>query len=568
MKFITKIFIGNWSIVLLILALFSVNIVTSIWHSRIDLTNEKRFTLSDATKTVLKKIEEPIHIEILLKGDLPSGFKKLGLASEDVLREFKEIAGANFSFQFVSPNERIENSNSSYADSVLSLGYYPINMTSQIKDGEEQRVLFPIALIHYNGKLMPVELYKGKTPIISFQELSSAESLLEYNLISGIAKLIQKEKPIIGYAIGNGEPTDMSVYDLSELTLQPDYNLQLINIAQQSFINPDCQVLLLVKPSMMFTDAEKLKIDQYIMHGGKVIFFLDRLNAEMDSLQIKNEVIAYDRDLNLNDLLFRYGVRINPDLLMDLQCDYLPFDVNGNGQFEFLPWNYFPVLESSNNHPINKNLGFVSARFPNTIDTIEVEGIKKTVILNSSVNSRKISSPALISGRENVAAPEDDKFKAMHLPVAVLLEGKFRSLFANRLTNDLKDSLSKSGMSFVAASLSENKIMVVSDGDIVLNSFIKGNQPIAMGMNPFTYGTQREFPFANKSFLTNSIEYCINENGISEVKSKDYVIRLLDTKKVNQMKSSWQIMVIGIPVLIVVLFGIIFQLIRKRKFSS
>jgi gliding-associated putative ABC transporter substrate-binding component GldG len=371
----------------------------------------------------------------------------------------------------------------------------------------------------------------------------------------------------VGYAMGNDEPMDIRVYDLAEKALQESYDLQLINLNKQPFVAPEFKSLIIVKPTLRFSDAEKLKIDQYIMNGGKVLFFIDRLNAEMDSLQIKNEVIAYDRDLNLNDLLFTYGVRINPSLVMDLQCDYLPFDVNGNRQFDFLPWNYFPVLESSNNHPINKNLGYVAARFANAMDTIEVPGIKKTVLLHSSVNGRVIASPALISGKENVTAPEDDKFKTSNIPVVVLLEGKFHSLFANHLTNDLRDSLQMNQQTFVTDCINDNKVLVASDGDLVLNAVVKGNQPLPMGANPFTYGSQRAFPFANKTFFINALEYMINENGLSEAKDKDYLVRLLDSKRINEAKTFWQLINILLPILIVMIFASVFLFIRKRKYT-
>jgi gliding-associated putative ABC transporter substrate-binding component GldG len=373
---------------------------------------------------------------------------------------------------------------------------------------------------------------------------------------------------MIGYANGNGEPMDYSIYDLVENYLNIDYQLSLFNINKQPFVPAAFKVLVMVKPTVPFTEQAKMKLDQYVMNGGKLLLFQDRLDAEMDSLQIKNEVIAYDRQLELNDLLFRYGVRMNTDLLMDLQCDYLPFDVNGNGQFELLPWNYFPVLESKSNHPINKNVGFVSARFANSIDTVEAEGIKKTILLSSSANARKIATPARISGEENVAAAENEKYKTAAIPVAVLLEGKFTSLFANRSSQAMRDSIEAYGGNFLPQCLADNKIIVVSDGDIVLNSVIKGGQPIPMGMNPYTYGTQRAFPFANKDFVQNCLEYLINENGLSEAKAKDYVVRLLDTKKVNEQKTMWQVINIAVPVLLVILFALVFQWIRRKKYSK
>lgn len=567
-KAFNKIWSSPFWLLIILIILFGVNWAASVWHTRLDFTNEKRFTISNASKQLLKNIKAPIQVDVFLKGDYPSGFKKLSSSTEDLLQEFKEIAGKNFQYNFISPEEMVEGTEVSYADTLSAMGLFPINLTSQLKEGQQQQFVYPVALVHYNEQVLPVILYQGKTPIINFQELNSAEALLEYKIANAISKISQTEKTSIGYANGNGEPMDYSIYDLVENNLNIDYKLSLFNINKQPFIPLDFKVLLMVKPTQPFTEDAKLKLDQYVMNGGKILMFIDRLNAEMDSLQIKNEVIAYDRGLELNDIMFKYGVRLNADLVMDLQCDYLPFDVNGNGQFDLLPWNYFPVLESKSNHPINKNLGFVSGRFVNSIDTVEAEGIKKTILLSSSANARRIATPALISGKENVAAPEDEKFRNPNIPVAVLLEGKFTSLYANRTSQAMRDSIAAYGGSFLPQSLTDNKMIIVADGDIVLNSVVKGNQPIPMGMNPYTFGTQREFPFANKDFLQNCIDYLINENNLSEAKGKDYVVRLLDTKKVKEEKTFWQVINIAIPVLLVILFAIIFQWLRKRKYSK
>jgi gliding-associated putative ABC transporter substrate-binding component GldG len=553
---------------MLLLLLLGINWAASIWHTRIDFTNENRFTLSNASKTLLKELKAPIEVDVFLKGNYPSGFKKLSASTADMLQEFREIAGNNIQYNFISPEEEMEGAGVTYGDTLTGLGLYPINLTSQVKEGQTQQFVYPFALVHYNDRTIPVTLYQGKTPLINNQELNSSEALLEYRLANAISKATQEAPAMIGYANGNGEPMDYSIYDLVENYLNIDYQLSLFNINKQPFVPAAFKVLVMVKPTVPFTEQAKMKLDQYVMNGGKLLLFQDRLDAEMDSLQIKNEVIAYDRQLELNDLLFRYGVRMNTDLLMDLQCDYLPFDVNGNGQFELLPWNYFPVLESKSNHPINKNVGFVSARFANSIDTVEAEGIKKTILLSSSANARKIATPARISGEENVAAAENEKYKTAAIPVAVLLEGKFTSLFANRSSQAMRDSIEAYGGNFLPQCLADNKIIVVSDGDIVLNSVIKGGQPIPMGMNPYTYGTQRAFPFANKDFVQNCLEYLINENGLSEAKAKDYVVRLLDTKKVNEQKTMWQVINIAVPVLLVILFALVFQWIRRKKYSK
>ncbi|HMT95247.1 MAG TPA: gliding motility-associated ABC transporter substrate-binding protein GldG [Ferruginibacter sp.] len=563
---IKKIFSSKLGLPVMIILLAGINWAASVWHSRIDLTNENRFTLSDASVKLLRKLNEPVTVEVFLKGHYPSGFRKLSASTQDVLREFKEVAGTKIQYRFISPDETLPGTSVKYGDTLAGIGLFPINLTSQVEQGQQQQFVYPFALVHYKEKSIPVTLYQGKTPLINFQELSGAEALLEYNFINAISKVTQLTKPTVAYAMGNGEPNDIRIYDLMERYLKADYDLQACNLVDDPFIPGDFKVLLVVKPTLPFTEAQKLKLDQYVMNGGKILWFIDRLNAEMDSLQLKNEVIAYDRDLQLNDLFFKYGVRQNADLVMDLQCDYLPFDVNGNGQFEFLPWNYFPVFEGNNNHPINKNLGFVVGRFVNSIDTVEAEGISKTILLSSSANSRTISTPALISGKENVNAPEDAKFNKTHIPVAVLLEGKFISLYRNRLSQAMRDSLARYDQPYLPQNVSGTKMIVVSDGDMVLNSVFKNN-PLPMGANPFTYGSQRDIPFANGNFLENCMEYLVNENNLMEAKSKEYVVRLLDSKKVKQEKTTLQIINIIVPVLTVILFALLFGWLRKRKYS-
>lgn len=547
--------------------LVAINWLASMFHARIDLTNEKRFTLSSPTKKILRQLDDVVEIKVFLKGEFPSGFKKLANSTSETLQEFREVAGNKLRYDFVSPEEDMDGTNVKWGDTLSALGLYPINLKSQLKSGEKQQLVFPVALVRYKGQVMPLRLYNG-IPNISRQEINSAEAMMEFEFANAISKLSNPVKPMLAYATGNGEPQVGSYvnYDLVENVLRPDYNLFTFNLATQPLVPDTFKVMLIVKPTQAFTDQEKLKIDQFVMRGGKLLMFVDKLEAEMDSLRIKNEVIAYDRGLELNDLLFRYGIRVNNDLVMDLQSDRLPFDVNGNGQYEFLSWNYFPVFSSRSNHPINKNLGFVSGKFVNSIDTVEAEGIKKTVLLSSSINARKIGTPALISGKENVNAPEDEKFTTKNIPVAVLLEGKFTSLFRNRLSKEMSDSLSAYGATYLSNNLYDNKIIVVADGDMVLNSMSQG-QPLSMGMNPFTVGSQHEYQFANRDFLQNCLDYLVNPSGLAEVKAKDYKLRLLDPKKMEAQRGMWQFINIAVPILLVFLFAVIYQFLRKRKYT-
>jgi gliding-associated putative ABC transporter substrate-binding component GldG len=568
MKLINKIWKSAFWLPIVIIALVVINWLASMYHARVDFTDEKRFTLSTPTKKVLKNLDDEVTVNVFLKGEFPSGFKKLANSTGEILNEFKEIAGSKLKFNFISPEDEMPGTLIKWGDTLSALGLYPINLKSQLKSGEQQQLVYPVALIKYKDKVEPIRLYNG-LPNINRSEINSAEALLEFTLINGIYKLSNQNKPMIAYSIGNGEPPVGSypTYDLVENVLRPDYNLFTFNLNTQPLIPDTFKLLLIVKPTQPFSSEEKLKIDQFVMRGGKLLLFEDKLEAEMDSLRIKNEVVAYDRGLQLDDLLFKYGVRVNSDLVMDLESDKLPFDVNGNGQYEFLTWNYFPVFASKSNHVINKNLGFISGKFVNSIDTVEAEGIKKTVLLSSSPNARIMATPALISGKENVNAPENEKFKKADIPVAVLLEGKFQSLYTNRLPQSMNDSLIKYGAAFQSQCITDNKCIIVSDGDMVLNAMQK-NEPLPMGINPFTFGSQYQYQFANKDFLQNCLDYLINPSGLSEAKAKDYTLRLLDTKKLEEQKTIWQLINIAAPILLVFIFAVIYQWRRKRKYTK
>ena len=556
----------KWWLLIIIVAIVLINYLASVFHKRIDLTNEKRFTISNPVKKILKNIDQKMEINIFLRGDIPAGFKKLSVSAQELLQEFKEYSNGNIHYKIISADEKIPGTEKTYADTLSSLGIVPINLKVQLKEGEQSQYIYPAALVNYQNKLQPVDLYSGSSTFITAPELNSAEALLEFNFADAIEEIIENKKPMVAYAVGNGEPIGPNVYDLVENVLKKNYNLFMMDLAKEPVIPDTFKLLILVKPTLTFSNAEKLKMDQYVMHGGKLLCFIDRLEAETDSLQIKNQVIAYDRNLDLQDLFFKYGIRINPDLLMDLQCDFLPFSVNGKDQFEFLHWNYFPLFESKQNSVINKNLGLVAGRFVNTIDTVSSPGIKKTILLNSSSNSRTIETPALISGEENRNAAVDAAFNKRNLITGVLLEGKFTSLFENRVSRDQIDSLNFYGSPFQSENINENKMIIVSDGDIVLNKVYKG-QLLPMGVNSYTVGTQYEYQFANRQFVDNCIEYLVNNSGLSEAKSKDYKLRLLDHKKTNDQRGFWEMLNLLLPVFLVLIFGIIYQWWRKRKYA-
>ena len=565
-SFLKKNRIKKWWLPGAIIIFIAVNFFASVVHKRVDLTDEKRFTISSPVKKILQNLRDEVRINIFLKGDLPAGFKNLSKSAEELLQEFKEEAAGRISYNFISPDDVMPGTSRTYADTLTSLGIVPINLKVQLKAGEQSQYVYPAALVQYKDTIVALNLYSGTQTIITPPELNSAEALLEYKFAYAIYKAAQDHKPMIAYSVGNGEPTGNNVYDLVENVLKKNYSLFTINISKEPVIPDTFRLLMIVKPTLSFTEEEKLKIDQYVMRGGKVIWFIDRLQAEMDSLQVKNQVVAYDRNLNLEDLLFKYGVRINPDLIMDLQSDFLPFSTNGKNQFNFLHWNYFPLFESKQNSVINKNIGLVAGRFVNSIDTVSAPGIKKIILLSSSVNSRTIETPAIISGNENRNAPEDDAFKSKDIPAAVLLEGKFSSLYRNRVSQASMDSLAQFGTPFLTQCVTDNKMIVVADGDIVLNGIFQ-EKPLPMGVNSYTVETQYEYPFANKEFVENCLEYLINNAGLSEARAKDYTLRLLDSKKVAEQKTMWQVINLALPVLLIIIFGLIYNWWRKKKYT-
>ncbi|MGB3004873.1 MAG: gliding motility-associated ABC transporter substrate-binding protein GldG [Chitinophagaceae bacterium] len=564
-----------WWLILLVF-LVTVNFLGAAFHARIDLTKEKRYTLSKVTKDLLKNLDDEVQIDVFLKGEFPAGFRKLANTTEEFLRLMKDRNGAEIQYRYISPQDEMTGTNKSYGDSLVSLGAIPINLTVQKKAGESSNIIFPVALMSYKGNQSLVNLYTGANGRISQDEINSAEAMMEYQFAKTLDGLMNTEKPHVAYSVGNGEPTDAHTYGI-QAALSKDYKLGIFDLNKHSQISTDANdptridVFISVKPTIQFTEEEKLKLDQFVMRGGKVLLFIDNLIAEQDSLRFDKETIAFDRNLNLTDLLFKYGLRINTDLVMDLQCDFMPFVVGGNAdnpQFEFLKWNYYPLFESKGNHTINKNTGLIAGRFTNSIDTIAAAGIKKTILLSSSANSRTISTPALISINENKNVPEDIKFNKKEIPVAMLLEGKFSSLFRNRMSKSLLDTLAAAGVPYMDRGEADSKIIVVADGDIVLNDMSPKEGPLPMGMNFFTLGSQYEYQFANRDFLLNSLEYLVNKPGIIETRNKDIVLRLLDAQKVKAQKSTWQIINIALPVLLIILFGWVYQQLRKQRYKG
>ncbi len=573
-----KILASKFWLPALLLILFVFNYLASTFHARVDLTKEKRYTLSKASKDLLKNLDDIVQVDVFLKGEFPSGFRKLAKSSAEFLGLMKERNSSRFHYRFISPLDEMPGTTIIYGDSLIGMGAVPINLTVQKKAGESSNIIFPVAVMHYKGKQSLVNLYPGASGRISQEEINSAEALMEYQFVKSLDKLTQTKKYGVAYATGHGEPVDSRSFDLVQ-TLKQDYEFGMLNLRTQPKIPDGVDVLMIVKPTGQFTEEEKIKIDQYVMRGGKLVCFIDNLIAEQDSLSYKTETIAFDRNLNLTDLFFKYGCRINTDLVMDLQCDVIPMVVGGtmdNPQFECLHWNYFPLFSPSGKKILNNSVGYISGRFVNSIDSIQATGIQKTILLASSPNSRSIRTPALISLNENKNVPEDEKFRQSGIPVAMLLQGKFSSLYRNRISQAQKDSLTAHGINYQSESVSDNKIIVVGDGDMVLNDLTPDAGPLPMGWNKYTYREYQNqtecgkafIPVSNREFLLNCIEYLINNPAISETRNKDIVLRLLDSQKVKKQKATWQFINIALPVIAILLSGFIYQQIRKRKYAA
>ena len=565
--------------------LVAVIYASNAWlHYSIDLTAEKRYSLSDATKKLLdKKLDSTITIEVFLTGDLPADYKKLNIATAEILETFASNAAGTIRVSFTEPGTNIvdEDAKVKFFDSLSAMGvvFERTAITESIEKSSSQLIV-PSALVRYGDRPpVAVDLRSSQKVFTSYNVIeavepkedkeatrNAAEALLEYKFAAAIDKATKNSYPTIAYLVGNGQPTDLTVSDLGE-TLRNDYNLGVFDLKLGYPSAAKIDLLLIVKPTMPFTEEDQLKIDQYVLNGGKVIWFVDKLHAELDSLmRTQAGYTAYDRGLNIDPLLFKYGVRINGDLVQDLNCAKLPIVVgknpDGSPTMQRIPWPYYPFLTTPSDNPITKNMDRVLPIFPSSIDTVKALGIKKTILLATDTSSRSIASPALVSLNSVQSEADLYTFTKSHIPVAVLLEGKFSSLFANSIGNTVIDSVRRvTGLPFLKTGIKDAKQIVVSDADIVTNAVTKTTGPLPMGELPF-----EAFQFANKTFLLNAIDYLVNDNGLFESRNKVVVLRLLDKQKVVDQEKIWQLITTVGPVVLLLLIGLLVSFWRKKKY--
>ena len=549
-----------------------VNIIGSMVYHRFDLTHEGRYSLSKATKKLLSEINDYIYIEVYLEGDFPAGIERLSLETKQILSEFK-TQNDFIQFTFINPTESKDNvTRNEILKQLYDKGLNPTNL--QIKNGDSytEKIIIPGAIVKFGANEIAVQLLKNQIASSPDQNLEQSIRELEYEFTNAIKQLRSSLKPSIAFLKGHGELDGLDIKDLRN-TLTQQYSIDEIDLREfevDSLGKPNLKkklkelklkkLLLIAKPKSTFENLDKYFIDQYIMNGGKVIWMLDATNADMDSLSNKGSFIASTlRDLNLGDQLFKYGVRINSNLVEDISSSKIPVPtsfINNIPQWELLPWRYFPVSIPTLNHPITNNLNAVKFDFVSSIDTIKTNTeINKTVLLHTSPYSRLVNTPYEISLQKALEQPTQNDFNIQQAAIAVLLEGKFESLFKNRI-NKLSNELP-----FIKSS-KPNRMLVISYGDIAQNQISRG------AALPLGYDNYEKRQYGNKDFILNAVDYLLEEDALIAVRTRELKMRLLDTQKINLERSFWQILNLLIPIILVITFGIFKQKKRKKKFTS
>ena len=575
-------------IIVLMAGLIVVNLVAAFIYGRFDLTEEKRYSLSSPTKELVSNLDSTVIIDVFLTADdLPAVVRKFRNAVDEFLNETRIASGNKIRYNFINPFEQDSLTvfvpedtasgrpagyqKASYIDSLTNFfGLTPaaISAPDEVGDNLEVKSVVHGATVNYRGRTIPVDLLKGARAYGTSQEELAAlyndvEATIEYKFASAIQKLTQEERPVVAYALGHGEAWGFNIDDAVR-TLIGNYQFDTINLKQVPYIPTQINALVILKPTQPFSDADKLKIDQYVMNGGKVLWMIDNVYAEFDSLYKAGGFVAFDRGLNLEDLFFTYGARINQSLLQDMQNDQLP-QMSGEGETQqrrLVQWPFFPILNGTD-HPISKNINGVRAMFPTTIDTVAAGGIKKTFLLQSSDNARVLPAPAKIDFEFLQIAPSAEQFKQAKVPVAVLLEGPFRSLYTGRVPRATADSLQRMNVPFKSNAATSNKMIIVADGDIAMNQYSEFNGPLPMGMNLYT-----QYTYANKDFYMNALEYLVNPTDILQTRAKEFTLRLLDPKRTKEEKTKWQIINIGLPIAIIILFGLLYHYTRKQRYTA
>ena len=546
---------------LLIVPLVLANIIGTRFFYRLDLTADKRFSISASTKSMLQNLRETVFVEVYLEGDFPaglSGFQRLHNGIKETLEEFRVYAGDKLQYSFVDPGGgKTPKQRNQVYQQLARKGLQPTNLHASENGKQTEKIIFPGALVTQGATEIPVLFLKGNQSAGPEQRLNQSVEGIEYELASAIKRIAEPERKRIGIIFGHGELNTAEFYDMGS-TLKTYYDLEKVNLPDKVSLD-GYDAIIIAKPDSQFSEPDKFKIDQYLVRGGKALFFIDKLNASVDSIGPEG-TLAFPYNLNLDDLFFRYGLRLNDDFVLDINCAYIPMVVGIIGdkpQTELMPWPFYPLINSFGKHSTVKNLDAVYTRFIGSIDTVGEPHIKKTPLLFSSKYSRIMASPARVSFGLAREQPLPEQYRRSNLPVAYLLEGRFKSLYTHRLAPH-----SEKTFKFTEQD-KEGKIVVVSDGDFVRNDFNKSHtQSYPLGFDRFA-GVQ----FANKDFVLNTLAYMLDENGVILAKGKSVILRPLDKPRLQTERLKWQLINLLIPPLAVIIPGIGLVLLRKRRFS-
>jgi len=555
--------------VLLIGIIFVINFIFGIFHKRIDLTEDKRFTISPPTIKLLKELKDVVYIKVYLTGkDLPAGVKRLSDASKEMLDEFRTIAGNKIQYQFENPEDLPDAATkNNLFKQLASKGLVPTELQVNEEDQTSSKVIVPGAVVSLGGtESIAMIMQPQRGDASPEEELNRSIAQLEYEFANAIKKLTIISKPKIGILQGNDELQPIYLADISN-SLRDNYEVDFIDFptVKQGYLE-NYAAIIIPKPEGAFTDYDKFKLDQYLVNGGNILYCVDNLIAEMDSLK-GGQGFTGNHKLNLDDLMFKYGIRVNYNLVEDYNCHYIPLmksSYGGNQNGSLAKWPFYPVVTPYSDHPIVNNIPALWFRFANTIDTLNPKDnnqLKKTILLTSSPYTRVVNHPAQIS----LTLTQQMNPRAFRMGIqnlAVLVEGKFNSALLNRIN---PEEIKQNGMGqFTPKGSKEGRLLVVSDGDILKNNYSPSYQkPYALG---FDYYTNRTF--GNKTFILNCVDYMVNgRKGLISLRSKQFKLRLLNAGDVKSKSNYYKILNTVIPVILILLFGVIYNYIRKRRFS-
>jgi gliding-associated putative ABC transporter substrate-binding component GldG len=538
---------------------------SSIIRLRLDLTEDKRFTLSGPTRNVLRHLKNDIFVQVYLDGEIPIPLKRLKRSVGEMLDEFRIASGSKIDYEFINPSGgKDEKQREALYQSLINKGLIPVNLhAGDAEGGKTQKIIFPGMILNYNGIEVPVNFLNNSTSSYEQNILRSIEGL-EYEMIQTVATLSSDSINKVAFIEGHGEIPEIETADIT-MSLARFFTVDRGIIGGKTGILDKYSAVVIAGPEKTFNEADKLVLDQYIMKGGKVLWLIDEVEVNSDSLAY-GETVGLYRPLNIEDQLFRYGARINPLIVQDLECAAIKLMVTGGGNRQQMvpaPWLYYPLLKPSANHPITRNLNRVEGKFVNYLDTVGLDpAIRKKILLSSSALSRTISPPVIISLKEAELTPAEKDFNKPNLPVAVLLEGIFTSAFKNRMVNNMIDDKKFK----IRTESKETRMIVIADADIIRNEVKRSGineTPLPLGQDKYTRQV-----YGNKDFLINCLNWLVDKNGIMELRSRELKLRLLNNQMIKAEKLRWQLINIIGPVLVVVLSGLLYSYFRRKKYTG